>query len=378
MKVIKMKLYISIALICYTISLHSQVYIYPNYFDNYNWSIQKHYYCTIHSDFIDTKQVKVVLYINNAHGLLHQSETSVFSLIPGNTIISEFNFSNYLPLNEIYDDPDFANSIIAKGYPIDDNYDYILSLEDVSELTVLASSPNSYTYLTNDYFNLIYPGDNDMDIPINTTFSWINYFQNNGSLSGTYKMNLVEISDGQTPEEALYNNLSLYYSDNLTNANYTNTALGLTLETCKHYAWQVTAQPQLSGAGNKPSEIWNFYTSCLDNIIDTSLYAPPYYPISETTNSTYYWVKDTLRLNMDYEYSLDVLPKAFLLSGTLDTIPLNLATTVNPKFEITNYFRPGNNDFVIPLNSLSLIPYNTYQLVIYDDKKNYYFNFIYY
>lgn len=104
---------------------------------------------------------------------------------------------------------------------------------------------------------LMQPADKTESDNAQPVFSWLppSPLMTAGDLR--YDFRLVEVLQGQTPADAIRDNLSVFTSSNLYAANFPYTGSNAaTLETGKEYAWQVTAMANFSPITK--SEVWSF------------------------------------------------------------------------------------------------------------------------
>lgn len=87
-------------------------------------------------------------------------------------------------------------------------------------------------------------------------FTWLPPTPLNLFSNLSYQFNLVEVLPGQNPLDAVQQNMPLYTNYNCTDLFLNYPSSGLTLDTAKQYAWQITAQNNLQPVSQ--SEVWVF------------------------------------------------------------------------------------------------------------------------
>lgn len=114
-------------------------------------------------------------------------------------------------------------------------------------LFVFFVNGSCYTQITSSIF-LLYPNNGQIVEEFFPVFNWTNQTTTNS----TYKLILVEILEGQTPESAIQSNLPSFVQEGLT----TNTLLypfeAPFLEKNKKYAWQIITSQGYRIEGNTP------------------------------------------------------------------------------------------------------------------------------
>jgi len=87
-------------------------------------------------------------------------------------------------------------------------------------------------------------------------FTWLPPTPANIFSNLSYKFNLVVVTPGQSPVDAVQQNIPVYIDNNCMDAYLNYPSSGLALDTSKQYAWQVIAQNNLIPAAQ--SEVWTF------------------------------------------------------------------------------------------------------------------------
>lgn len=144
----------------------------------------------------------------------------------------------------------------------------------------------------------------------------------------SYDFIITEVNGGQSPAEAIENNIPVYTNTNLSQPNLSYPQSFLSLDTAKTYAWQVIARNGLSYAGK--TEVWTF------NIIGQA----PNEVINE--NNNYLLLENELK-GIYFINSSKLHIKYISLDQGHDT-PINFIDADGNVVDILNeYIIPGDN-----------------------------------
>jgi hypothetical protein len=120
-------------------------------------------------------------------------------------------------------------------------------------------------YLTVNLFNLldlVSPADKDTLLTNYPTLVWLPL---SPEVTGnvTYQLKIVQVNEGQIPEESIINNLPYYEEQALTNTSQIYPITARMLESGKQYAWMVTAY--VNGNVAAYSSVYSFFLSTAEN-----------------------------------------------------------------------------------------------------------------
>ena len=126
---------------------------------------------------------------------------------------------------------------------------------------------------------LVFPFDGQELSQVNPTLSWIPPVPNApGDIQ--YSVKLVEVVQGQTPQEALLKNPARFFEDEIETTTLPYPPSALPLEIDKVYAWQVIAFVGLTKIGI--TEIWHFKIVELNPEIKELISKQDYYDLSQS------------------------------------------------------------------------------------------------
>ena len=109
-------------------------------------------------------------------------------------------------------------------------------------------------------------------------FSWIPPTPTELFSNLSYDISVVEVMEGQSATEAIFNNVPVYANSNIRNTFESLPSSYSSFETGKNYAWQVTAKNGFNYSGQ--TEVWTFKLQATDSVKTT------------TTTSAYILLKD--------------------------------------------------------------------------------------
>lgn len=78
----------------------------------------------------------------------------------------------------------------------------------------------------------------------------------------SYRINIVKVSPGQSPVDAIEQNIPVYTNQDISDVFVNYPSSGVQLDTGKQYAWQIVALNNLQPAAQ--SEVWAFYIGSTD------------------------------------------------------------------------------------------------------------------
>ena len=167
-------------------------------------------------------------------------------------------------------------------------------------------------------------------------FSWVPPTPIDMFNSLTYDILVTEVTEGQSPAEAIEYNTPVYVNNNLVKPNESYPSSFTKLDTAKTYAWQVIARNGLSYAGK--TDVWTFTVNGLtpknSKPLDNN-----YLLLENDLKGTYYIADARLRIKYT---SFDKGHEAPLIFAGADG---NIIETVE------KFILPGDNYFDINLSS---------------------------
>lgn len=167
-------------------------------------------------------------------------------------------------------------------------------------------------------------------------FTWLPPTPVNIFSNLSYKFNLVVVAPGQSPVDALQQNIPVYVDNDCIDVYLNYPSSGTALDTGKQYAWQITAQNNLIAAAQ--SEVWTF------RVADSSLVKKPFvnsYVLLRNNFSNAVYTVEGQIINIKY-YSFDNVHDAEMKFISVDG---HVIKTIKQKIVY------GNNYFNLPLNS---------------------------
>lgn len=239
-------------------------------------------------------QVSLILTNTATNEAVLTGNTSVFTLNHGTTLIQSDNAE---PIQYTYPVPGAMNEDPNGFLPVGE-YDacYILT-KQVGEVYEVVTE--SCIHLTVEPLSpplLSMPADEDSIDQTYPQFSWLPPTPLNIFNNLSYDLILVEVQQGQTPLEAIQQNIPLYSANNLTDIFLNYPSSGAALDTAKKYAWQVIARDNDQFAAQ--SEVWSFYVK-EDTFPSIGNNENPYVKLQQNLGASVTECEDILKIYYD-------------------------------------------------------------------------------
>ena len=281
-------------------------------------------------------QVSLILTSTSINQPVLTANTSVFTLNNGTTLIQSANVE---PLLYDYPSPGFMNEDPNGFLPIGE-YDacYTLSRQ-VGEIFEVVTE--SCVHLTVEPLSpplLNIPADQDTLEEVYPQFSWLPPAPLNIFNNLSYDFVLVQVQEGQSPYEAIQQNIPVYTEGNLTDIFLNYPASNAPLDTAKTYAWQIIAKDNNEFAAQ--SEVWSFYVKG-DTIPVLVVNKNPYVKLKQIPGASVFECEDILKIFYNNEANDTTLNYTI---SSLDSNDLNAVVNTG---QVTVGF--GENFIDIPL-----------------------------
>ncbi len=182
---------------------------------------------------------------------------------------------------------------------------------------------------------------------------WLGPMPVNSSMPVHYDLKLVEVTQNQTPYDAIRRNFALVEQKGIHQTIFQYPANAMTLEASKVYAWQIAAR----SADNTligETEVWTF-TLAKEK-------GQPYDPGPPTTN----YIKMKKEITSDYTLITKEIRAVFNKEHTvnhLDFRVLDLNQKVLTEIEEKGMKSEGNNKYVIAISTLSKLKKDNFYLL---------------
>lgn len=296
---------------------------------------------------------------NSNYDLEVKSNSATFSITTGSMLINLGNLNTIKPFSIQYYNSTTLQSIVSSGglFPSGTyNIEFILlGRPSDGEFTELSSFNYQTVVETLWPPLLVTPFDNDTINTTTPTLVWSPAFSSTFMSSIQYKLNLVQIFEGQSKEQALMSNASTYMRNGLMGTFHSVT---VPLKFNNNYAWSVEAH---LGTQILNSQIWQF-----------SLFDDPF-PIGRSDNSfaelnpipgSFIYIAENMKLKIRYEEEYN-LPSSFqninfkIFDFKGNVIVQNVCTGVTPCI-----INKGINYITLNTQTLGLVKGSFYLLEV--------------
>ncbi len=281
--------------------------------------------------------IHLVAYEQQA-GQLFSAQSKAFSIAQGITLFTASNYYSVLQPSINFTSYSNCNSLIQSGgYFPAGNYTFVYELYGLTNNSSGNQIPEiAATYTLNKTIGLFFPPmlldpENEHVFNLNETgnviFCWTPAFIQDNSATISYTVNVYQMYNGQTPEQAVISNPTYISESNLSTTCYIYPSAAQSFNDSVEYAWQVKAYN--GSAFLAETEVWTFkfYNPPRKSsvIVDTTVVTPTYYIMLEQLNSTY--AEDVTHDSLGNKNNF----LRFIFSE-----PYNIEDTINLKYSILN------------------------------------------
>jgi hypothetical protein len=202
---------------------------------------------------------------------------------------------------------------------------------------------------------LLIPYDEEKIETTRPLFIWVPPAPQNLFNNLFYDLKLVELNQGQSPADAIADNLPVYAQSNIPLTTQPYPTSYPELDTAKTYAWQVTARNNSSAIAQ--SEIWTFKVKQYSLSVDTAAHAEYYSRLRAQNDASYIVCTGILFFEFTNELNLDTIGlKITGLSGPTRGM-VSLETSTLP-------VKRGQNFLKLDLRNAALTDRHIYQLEV--------------
>jgi len=301
-------------------------------------------------------QFYVALRIHDGKNMLKvKTNSTTFALDVGSRYYNLANINLLQPFGTGYYDAGILQEIISGGGqfpPGSYNITYTLygKAKD-GEFTPLAEEALQTTVEVMWPPILLWPEDKAVLADHYPVLTWTPAFSS--SFTGTilYDLKLVELSKGQSAEQAILSNPRFFDVSKLGTTSYPYTSEAPALKDKTTYAWQVKAN--LGGIW-APSQVWQF-TFSQDDPLPTGPPSQYYTPVLEKLDGGFAMaVNYELKLKYTEEYELPSSGNNYLIYNIYDQNGIKIRTSLPPMSSPSATIKKGDNYISLALGNPGL------------------------
>lgn len=299
-------------------------------------------------------QFYVALRIYNDKNVLKvKSNSATFPLDVGSRYYNLTNINLLQPFSTSYYEAAVLQEIIAGGGqfpPGSYNISYVLygKAKD-GEFTPLAEEGIQTTVEVMWPPILLWPEDKAVLADHYPVLTWTPAFSS--SFTGTilYDLKLVEMSKGQSAEQAILSNPRFFDISKLGTTSYPYTSEAPALKNKTTYAWQVKAN---IGGAWAASQVWQF-TFSQDDPLPTGPPAQFYTPVTEKLDGSYAMAL-AFELKLKYTEEYELPTGSYLLYNVYDQNGVKIKSSLPPLSTPSVAIKKGDNYVSLSLGSAGL------------------------
>lgn len=355
------------------VRMSAQYSVFHTGLNSSDWSYNELMSCTIINNSVHTPTVYLNCTVLLGQRVVLRAQSNVFLLNKGSNMITRIDVDNkLLPIKTLLIDPQMRAMMDKTAMPIQGDYSIRLDIVERVENAVLTYTQYDKNVLPISPFLLITPFDGTEVSTLNPTFTWTrpNMGINVGGMK--YNIKVVEIYNGQSPEQAIRVNAPVLAQQGLDFNMFQTPFNNSYFQKCQKYAWQVEVSDPTARQITNISEVWTFTTSC-EATVQQEYQQTPFYQAKTSIGSVSYPAFDTLKVALEYGYTDIGKIKARIIEASDRQKEIPLSNQENKKALI----QVGDNRFLIPLADKKLVRNKHYLLEITDETERYYIPFEY-